>query len=273
MTIDSLMHDDHDHEHDHEHEHDERTETIQLWIKTALLFGLGIYFAYNIASGNLANYINARFAWLSYVASALFLLIGLFSAIHLLRDHAHDHDHEHNHDTITTTSRSRGASLAIIAVPLVLGTLIPSQPLGAQAVSGSISTSSVDAQRYPDLQRRAGAAQRARLGARLQQDDASTFNGQPADVIGFVYVEPSFGTNQFMVARFAISCCVADATAIGVPVVWDQTPTLKQGEWLEVKGTFSVAAFQGDQKPVLQADQRRSGRSAGTSRISIRNDT
>ncbi len=75
------------HDEHHDHDHDHRTETIQLWIKTALLFGLGIYFAYNIASGNLSNYINARFAWLSYVASALFLLIGLFSAIHLLRDH------------------------------------------------------------------------------------------------------------------------------------------------------------------------------------------
>ncbi len=65
-------------------------ELIQLWIKAALLFGLGIYFVYNIASGNIPNYVNARFAWLSYVAAALFLLIGVFSAIHLLRDHGHD---------------------------------------------------------------------------------------------------------------------------------------------------------------------------------------
>ncbi len=234
------------------HDQDERIETIQLWIKTALLFGLGIYFAYNIASGNLTNYINARFAWLSYVASALFLLIGLFSALHLLRDH-HDHDehnhaeHDHDHEQISWRS------LAIIAVPLLLGTLIPSQPLGAQAVSGSISTSSValsDTQTFnvaPD-QRNVLDWVRA-----FNQDDASTFEGQPADVIGFMYVEPSFGTHQFMVARFAISCCVADATAIGVPVVWDQMPTLRQGEWLEVKGTFSVAAFQGNQIPVLQA--------------------
>ncbi len=138
-------------------------------------------------------------------------------------------------------------------MPLLLGTLIPSQPLGAQAVSGSISTSSValsDTQTFnvaPD-QRNVLDWVRA-----FNQDDASTFEGQPADVIGFMYVEPSFGTNQFMVARFAISCCVADATAIGVPVVWDQMPTLRQGEWLKVKGTFSVAVFQGSQMPVLQA--------------------
>ncbi len=235
----------------HDHEHDHRTETIQLWIKTALLIGLGIYFVYNIASGNLANYINARFAWLSYVAAALFLLIGLFSAIHLLRDHGHDeHDHgheDHHHEQISWRS------LLIIAVPLLLGTLIPSQPLGAQAISGSISTSSVslsDTQTFNVAPEQRNVLDWVRA---FNQNDASSFDGQPADVIGFVYVEPSFGENQFMVARFAISCCVADATAIGVPVMWDQAPALKQGEWLEVKGTFSVAAFQGDQIPVLQA--------------------
>ncbi len=227
-------------------------EAIQLWIKTGLLFGLGIYFAYNIVSGNLTNYINARFAWLSYVASALFLLIGLFSAIHLLRDHddLDDHGDEHRPHVHGQVS---WRSLAIIAVPLVLGTLIPSQPLGAQAVSGSISTSSValsDTQTFNVAPEQRNVLDWVRA---FNQDDASTFEGQPADVIGFMYVEPGFGTNQFMVARFAISCCVADATAIGVPVVWDQMPTLKQGEWLEVKGTFSVADFQGSQMPVLQA--------------------
>lgn len=236
----------------HDHDHDERTEKIQLWIKTGLLFGLGVYFAYNIVSGNLTNYINARFAWLSYVASALFLLIALFSALHLLRDH-HDHDeddhaaHDHVHEEISWRS------LAIIAVPLVLGTLIPSQPLGAQAVSGSISTTSValgETQTFNVAPEQRNVLDWVRA---FNSADPATFEGQPADLIGFMYVEPSFGTNQFMVARFAISCCVADATAIGVPVVWDQMPTLKQGEWLEVKGSFSVADFQGSQMAVLQA--------------------
>ena len=180
----------------------------------------------------------------------------MFSALHLLRDQQHDHlaedgDHhaEHNHDHEQISWRS----LAIIAVPLVLGTLVPSQPLGAQAISGSISTSSValsDTQTFNVAPEQRNVLDWVRA---FNQNDASTFEGQPADLIGFMYVEPGFGTNQFMVARFAISCCVADATAIGVPVVWDQLPTLKQGEWLEVKGTFSVADFQGSQMPVLQA--------------------
>lgn len=239
-------------EHEHHDHHDGQTETIQLWIKTALLVGLGLYFTYNIASGNLSNYINARFAWLSYVAAALFLLIGLFSAAHLLREHRHNHKHDH-HDHDHSHAQISWRSLAIIAVPLVLGTLIPSRPLGAEAVGGSISTTTIalsETQTFsvPPEQRNVLDWLRA-----FNSGDYAQFEGQPADLIGFVYTEPGFDEGAFMVARFTISCCVADASAIGVPVAWSDTAALKQGEWVQVKGAFSVANFDGDELPVLQA--------------------
>src|SRR5664279_1359333 len=98
----------HDHEHDHDddhehHDHDDRQLKLQLWVKALLLIGLGIYFVYNIASGNILNYVNSRFAWLSYVAAALFLLIGVFSVWHLLHEQAHEHeDSHHGHDHVHT---------------------------------------------------------------------------------------------------------------------------------------------------------------------------
>ncbi len=70
----------HDHSHhDHEHDHNHARENAQEWIKTAILFALGFYFIYVIASGNLSNYINARFEWLSYVAAGLFLMVWAIS--------------------------------------------------------------------------------------------------------------------------------------------------------------------------------------------------
>ncbi|MFN8449952.1 MAG: DUF1980 domain-containing protein [Anaerolineae bacterium] len=118
-----------------------------------------------MASGSITNYVNERFAWLSYVASALFLLIGGFSIWHL-REHGHDHDDEHNHDHVHEPISWR--VLAILAVPLVLGTLIPSKPLGAEAVSGGVNLSSAATVGTSEVQRSAGAAQRARLAPRLQ---------------------------------------------------------------------------------------------------------
>ncbi len=248
---------DHDHalhDHPHIHPHNDRTTTIQLWIKALLLIGLGVYFVYNIGSGNILNYVNVRFAWLSYVAAALFLLIGAFSIWHLLRDHDHEEEHDHaGHDHVHTPI-SWGV-LALLAVPLVLGTLIPSQPLGAEAVSGNLTSSAatvgsatVQTFNVPPLQRNVLDWLRA-----FNTADTKQFNGQPADLIGFVYTEPSFDKNEFMIARFSITCCVADATAIGLPVYWEKAVPA-QGQWIEVKGTFNQGTFKGSQTPVLQAD-------------------
>lgn len=240
------------HEHHHEHEHDHGSETLINGLKTALLLGLGVYFVYNIASGNQTNYINVRFAWLSYVAAGLFLLIGSYSAYDLLRhrgEHHHDHDHDHTHVSVSW------GTLAVLAIPLILGTLIPSRPLGAEAVDGDLgltsaaATSNVTTFAINPLNRNVLDW----LRVFNSTEDYGELNGQPADVIGFVYSEPTFGENQFMVARFTISCCVADASAIGVPTFWADTSSLEQGQWVRVQGTMQVGDFRGDSLPILQA--------------------
>lgn len=240
--------------HEHEHHHDHRGETLQAWLKALLLLGLGAYFAYNIVSGNLANYINIRFAWLSYVAAAVFLLLGVASLVGLLRQREHKHDHDHDHDH-AHGGMSWGA-LAVVAVPLLLGVLIPSRPLGASAVDGNLSlnaaavTTSNLSFTIPPLER--NVLDWLRMFNSVQ--DYSELDGQPADVVGFVYREPNFGENRFMVARFTISCCVADASAIGVPVAWDEAESLPADSWVRVTGTFKVDNFRDDRAPVLQAE-------------------
>jgi uncharacterized repeat protein (TIGR03943 family) len=239
---------DHLHEHHHPHDHDHAPDTLRAWLKTAILLALGGYFIYNIASGSLTNYINQRFAWLSYVAAVLFLALGAASAWDLLRGRgrvacACDHDHQH------ITWRA----LAIVALPLVLGTLIPSRPLGSAAVNGDISLNAAGANltsfSADPLQWNVLDWLRAFNNA----DDLAGFNGQEADVIGFVYREATFPEDTFMVARFTISCCVADASAIGLPVVWQNAGDFPQDTWVRVRGVFEVGAFRGDTVPVLHA--------------------
>ncbi|MCC6803503.1 MAG: TIGR03943 family protein [Anaerolineae bacterium] len=247
-----------DEHHEHIHPHDDRRTTAQLWVKALLMIGLGVYFVHNIASGSITNYVNERFAWLSYVAAALFLLIGGFSAWHLARKRGREHGHEHDaHDHPDHVHEPISwRVLAILAVPLVLGTLIPSKPLGAEAISGGVSLSSAatvgaaQAFNVPPEQRNVLDWLRA-----FNNADYPSFDGQTANVIGFVYSEPSFAPDEFMVARFAISCCVADATAIGLPVHWANATDLQQGQWIEVKGAFKVSDFGGDPMPVIQAER------------------
>lgn len=235
--------------HDHDHGHDDRWERAQSWIKAALLSGLSLYFLYNILSGSLTNYINERFAWLSWVAVLLFAILGAGALWEALRGgHAH-HNHDHSHAVSWPV-------LGIIAVPLVLGTLVPSRPLGSAAIDGSISltaasvttatTFTTDPLKWNILDW---------LRTFNATDDLSTLNGRQANVIGFVYTEPTFPENMLMVARFTVSCCVADASAIGLPVYWEGAADLKADTWIQVEGTFEVGAFRNDTVPILKASR------------------
>jgi uncharacterized repeat protein (TIGR03943 family) len=84
--------------------------------------------------------------------------------------------------------------------------------------------------------------------------DPAALNGEEADVVGFVYRDIRFGENQFMVARFTISCCVADATAIGVVVASEEASSLEQDSWVRVQGTFHEGALNGEPMAVLVAE-------------------
>lgn len=224
---------------------------IQQWLRVVILAGLGTYFTYNIISGNLANYINERFVWLSYVAVVLFFVLAIFSVYRIVRGDDSSPYSLSNMSTQTVT----WAVLATAAIPLVLGVMIPSQPLGAEAVNGSISTNAVRGTAESGF---AIPPENRNILDWLREFNASsnyeTFNGQNADVIGFVYREPDFAPNQFMVARFTVACCVADASAIGLPVYDDNAADFETGAWVRINGTILVDDFNGDVLPIIQSE-------------------
>ena len=216
------------------------------WAKTAILLGMGLYFGWLIFSGNLTNYINQRFAWLVVVGAAVFILLALVNLLSNLRG-ADDDCHQHY--------QIGWDIVFIVATPLLLALIVPSRSLGIEAVNGGISLSPVGV-----------ASQAAFLRSPLDRNildwlrefdraaSPAAFNGTPADVTGFVYREPAFAEDTFMLSRFTMSCCVADAFPIGMPVSAPEAAGFAAGVWLRVRGELKAAAFDGDAMPVLFAD-------------------
>ncbi|MGQ9814144.1 MAG: TIGR03943 family putative permease subunit, partial [Candidatus Roseilinea sp.] len=87
-----------------------------------------------------------------------------------------------------------------------------------------------------------------------RQSDPAAFVGQEVDVIGFVYRDPRNASNQFWVSRFVVSCCVADASAIGLLVQADQASTLTLDSWVRVTGRLGLGEFAGERLPVIVPD-------------------
>jgi uncharacterized repeat protein (TIGR03943 family) len=210
-----------------------------------VLLGLGVYFVALLLTGSLTHYINLRFAWLTVLAAVLFFVLGAARLIALLRAPKAGHGHTH--------ALTWGA-VALLAAPLILGVGVPSQPLGAEAVSGSLSTAPVG---VSDQTFAVAPEQRTVLDwlrTFSAAPDLTALTGLRANVVGFVYIEPDMPADEFMAARFTIACCVADASAIGLPVRWDAAPELAQGAWVQVRGSIEVETANGELRPVLRAE-------------------
>jgi uncharacterized repeat protein (TIGR03943 family) len=231
-------------------------------LKVSVLIGLAIYFAYVYLTGKLAIYIEPRFNWLSIVGVLLFAVLALSFAGSQMSDHDdhdhHDHDHEHEH----SHNHNSLWAIIIVAIPLVLGFVIPAKPLGADSLNeGEVDTdfSSVSLGRSGTQTLTMIASERNVLDwarAFNSSPDIEQFIGEEANVVGFVYRDSRFGDNQFMVLRFTLTCCVADAQAVGLVVqVPEGTPRFATDTWVNIKGTFQIEEFDGDTIPILFAEE------------------
>ncbi len=243
-------------------------------LKAFILIGLGLFFFERFVTGKLYFYIAPRFWWLSVVA--VVLCFALAASFNLLKrdeedehDHDHDHHHDHDHDSHNHDhhdhehghSHSHGNlfSVLILAIPLVLGIMVAPKTLGANAVENrGISTdfavsSDAAAKSLTIVPSQRNVLDWARAIAATTEPEQ--FYGQEADVIGFVYRDSRFADNQFMVARFTLTCCVADALAVGVIVQADNAADFTMDSWVKIKGTFQETTFEDSAMPAIFATE------------------
>ncbi len=69
------------------------------------------------------------------------------------------------------------------------------------------------------------------------------FQGQKVEISGFVYREPDMKDNQFVIGRFAMDCCSADALPYGVLVEYDNAKKYANDTWLKLRGTISKTMY------------------------------
>ena len=222
-----------------------------------MLLGLAAVLAIRHLDGSLGYYINLRYGWLTLVAIAC--LVALCVAV-----------------LVSGLSPARNASdtrvplpwlgVALLAVPVALA-LIPPRPLGTDAMATrALQLGSVPA--AAGLAVTAEAALAADDGPRTVLDwlvlfhqaetgatDLNRFAGRSARVRGFVYRDERFPTGTFLVSRFLLSCCVADAAPIGLAVRWPDADFLDDDAWVWVSGEFAVETFLDERVPVLVATE------------------
>jgi putative membrane protein len=213
-------------------------------LKSAVMLGMGLYLAALFLTNRLSNYINLQFGWLTLMSAVLLIGMGAWSLWQMRRPTSFG----------TVHLPIQLSSLFVLSIPLLLGVLVPSQPLSASAITGGVSLNPVGGatvQSYvkPPLERNILEW----LREFSNTSNPAAFDGLQVDVVGFIYREPDMAANQFMVARFTMSCCVADAFAIGLPIeVEDESiAALADGTWIRVRGTLKAGTFNGSAVPII----------------------
>jgi uncharacterized repeat protein (TIGR03943 family) len=243
-----------------------RSTRLEALIKAILLLATGFFLYGRIANGTLYYYINERFAGFTLFGAVGLIAVGL--AYHFGRkpasasaqDLAHDVGQEHSHAPATTHAHSLSWGGAfLVALPVILGLAVPAKPLGVAALDNREFNLNLESSALPASLRNVAdkAAEERNIldWSRTFQKttDYGTLVGETARVTGFVYKDPTYGADHFVLTRFVVSCCVADASVVGL-MVRSQDPSLQNDQWIEVTGTFVPSDVAGWQAPVLAAE-------------------
>ncbi len=82
--------------------------------------------------------------------------------------------------------------------------------------------------------------------------EPDAYSGQAIKVSGFVTHIPTWPDNFFMISRFVLTCCAADAYPVGLPVrLPDGTPRPQPDTWLEVSGSGATETLDSKRQLVV----------------------
>jgi len=179
-----------------------------------ILGGLGIYLLSLVGDGRILLYINQRFTPLAAGAAIGFLFLA--QAVLKARPAAPGRESSASVEGNEYSS----TALWLLALPLLVGLLVPQRALGATAASLRGVRAGLElnldagkaALAVPPRERNVMEWMQALAAA----PDPASLHGEPVDITGFVVRTPGMSENRLVVTRFSVTCCVADAAAIGL---------------------------------------------------------
>jgi putative membrane protein len=137
---------------------------------------------------------------------------------------------------------SEVAGYAVLLLPVVMGLLLAHTQLGAMAASKKLASRGIDPSQLADLAS-GESSELSFLQVKVAEHNSKFANenaihpGRGVRLMGFVAGRPA-ATGSFELARFYITCCVADSVPIGVTIergAFRGRPP-KRDDWLAVTG-------------------------------------
>lgn len=185
-------------------------------------------YVFLLVSDRTSLYLSSRTAWLIPVGAAI--LIVAFLGRLLFRGEGEQ-----------PLSRRDAGGLAVVAIPVIVVLALPPASLSSYAAGRRSSFAS--AAFVPSVEDIAkGDLSLADVAGAVRSEEAMAAlqarAGAEVSFVGFVNRDSGMPADEFMLTRFLISCCVADALSVQVRVVGAPSGSLEQDQWVRVTGSL-----------------------------------
>lgn len=197
---------------------------------------------YLVSTGSYQSYVTPRMAPYFYFTSAVMALWALGGLFRLFRPR----------------HRIRATHCFVLAIPALL-LLLPHSPINSADLSGGYFISGAPS----DLREDESASDLPGLDVNnrkiiVSNDDfglwffelysnADKYRGYTITMTGFVFKDPEIvKKDEFVPARLAMTCCVADLSPVGLLCEYDGASGLKENSWVTVEGTIFTVKIKYD---------------------------
>lgn len=253
-------------------------------IRAFILMGFTYFFYHLQATGDLAKYINMKYAYISKIGLIIFLILTIVQIANIALDRdnkadACDCDHDHTHEK-DFKWYSKILFYIVMIFPIFSALCLPIQSLDSTIVkSKGFSFQAIEqdsenddlirtqylrpdtsiyfnADGYEKIMNQELARFTKMDPLKLTDDNflmametiynyPGLFEGKKVEYTGFMYNEEALKTNQAFVLRFGVIHCIADAGVYGMMVeLPKQIEELKDDQWVHVSGTLSTIYYQ-----------------------------
>jgi uncharacterized repeat protein (TIGR03943 family) len=199
-----------------------------LRLATAVTLGSwAAVFWFLLATGRTSLYLSSRTGWVVPMGAVILTVAALSRTVTARTAHRE-----------VLTPR-RAWSLGIVVLPAVLVLALPPAALGSYAAS---RRSVVGAGIVPAGDVATGEITLVDVAAAKWSRDAQRQivrrAGAEVSFVGFVTEDPGAAADEFILTRFIVSCCVADALSVQVRVVGAPAGGFEEDEWVRVDGSL-----------------------------------
>jgi putative membrane protein len=261
-------------------------DVTRIW-KSGILLVLSGFLSYLAVSKQLAQYIAPKqYIFVGIGALFMFVLAAL-QLYWVLQRKPISHCDDCAHD-LPTSNWKRYSIFALFLLPVALGVFTSNainasdlaKVKGVQFTNNGIQVDSKSQAKWAktgDLNTMfkpiGFASDYANLGKKLYQMDVipvhergfsevlSTLNaykiyfeGKRLEIGGFVTRERGLGNNRFILSRFLLSCCSADALPYGIIIESEDASSYKNNSWWTITGTIKLIEYEGQQQLALVPD-------------------